>query len=160
MAIEPVITNFRQKLQTISSGTKTNFLKKFANIHNKWHMDEMMNGIGTFNGAPIGFLSFHHEVVTVYIPKYDPNITPMANPSPPYKQSIDNITNPVMFSQSLEGWHNLVHRNPIYGANFGKPKKNIYMKIFWQFHKFIDNKFQSWLAKNNLNYDAIDHTQV
>jgi len=160
LPIEPVITSFRQKLQDISGGTKANFLKKFGTIHAKWHMAEMMSGGGTFNGSRIGFLSFHHEVVTVYVARFDPSITPLTNPAPSYRQTIDKNTDPLMFSHALEGWHNLVHRNPKYGPNFGNPRKNIKMKIFWQFHKFIDGNFQDWFSANNLNYDGLDHTLV
>lgn len=162
MAIEPVVRDLRLKLQSISGTTKTNFLSQFAKIHTAWHMAEMNTGTGVFNGSPIGFLSFHHEVVTVYVPKFASGLTPgpMANPSPPYRTTIDQNTDPVMFSHALEGWHNLVHRNKKYGANFGDPNKNIKMKIFWEFHQFIDTKFQNWLSQNGLNYDALDHTKV
>jgi hypothetical protein len=163
LVIEPVVDNLRQELQSISNGTKTKFLGRFATIHSKWHMDEMMTGSGTFRGSAIGFLSFHHEVLTVYISKFDTSLTagPMANTSPPYRPVIDSISKSVQFSNALEGWHNLVHRNTRkYGRNFSDPKKNIYMKRFWQFHKFIDDKFQSWLFNNQVTYDDMDHTLV
>lgn len=163
LVIEPVVTDLRERLQLISNETKTKFLRKFATIHYKWHMDEMMTGSGTFGGSPIGFLSFHHEVLTVYISKFDTSLTagPMANTSPPYRPVIDSILKSVEFSNALEGWHNLVHRNTRkYGRNFSDPKKNIYMERFWQFHKFINDKFQSWLTNNQLNYDDVDHTLV
>ena len=163
MVIEPVITELRQRLQLISNGTKTKFLDKFAAIHSKWHMDEMMTGSGTFGGSAIGFLSFHHEVLAVYISRFDISLTagPMASTSPPYRPIIDSILKSVEFSNAIEGWHNLVHRNTRkYGQNFSDPKKNIYMIRFWQFHKFIDEKFQSWLTTNQLSYDDVDHTLV
>jgi hypothetical protein len=163
LVIEPVVDNLRQELQLITNGTKTKFLGRFATIHSKWHMDEMMTGSGTFRGSTNGFLSFHHEVLTVYISKFDTTLTagPMANTSPPYRPVIDSISKSVQFSNALEGWHNLVHRNTRkYGRNFSDPKKNIYMKRFWQFHKFIDDKFQSWLSNNQLTYDDMDHTLV
>ena len=37
-------------------------------------------------------------------------------------------------------------------------QKNIYMSRFWNFHKFIENKFLSWLSKNNIDYNDIDHS--
>jgi hypothetical protein len=96
LAIEAVVTNLRQELQSISGGTKKRFLGKFATIHSRWHMDEMMTGTGTFKGSPIGFLSFHHEVLGVYVAKFDMplDVGPMANTTPPYdSQDIDsNVT--------------------------------------------------------------------
>ena len=35
-------------------------------------------------------------------------------------------------------------------------QKNIYMSRFWNFHKFIENKFLSWLSKNNIDYNDIE----
>src|SRR5437870_10207771 len=114
MAIEPVITDLRKELAKISTTTQANFLKKFATIHNKWHMAEMgPSGVGTFHGKPIGFLSFHHEVIAVYASKFKPTLSPgaMAKTSPPYDTTIDSDTDTVTFTTDLEGWHNLVHRN-------------------------------------------------
>lgn len=113
MVIEPVLTSLRQRLQTISGGTKKNFLGKFATIHNSWHMAEMMNGQGTFVGSPIGFLSFHHEVLHVYMDKFDNSLNDdtMAHPSPAYRKFLDTITDVNQFSLSIEDWHNSVHRN-------------------------------------------------
>lgn len=163
MAIEPVLSDLRKELEKISASTKANFLKKFAKIHNEWHMAEMNTGTGTFHGSPIGFLSFHHEVVAVYTTKYKADLSPgpMAKTSPPYKHKIDNALEATSFSSEIEGWHNLVHRNiKKYGANFANPTKNIYMDRFWQFHKFIDGRFENWLQSHSIKYEDVDHTQV
>lgn len=162
MAIEPVVSNLRNELNTIAT-TKTNFLKKFAKIHKDWHMSEMNTGTGLFKGSPIGFLSFHHEVLAVYESKFKPGLSPgpMAKTSPPYDTSIDNVHDAAHFSSDLEGWHNLVHRNTTkYGVNFSNPTKNIYMAKFWEFHKFIDGKFMDWLQSHSIKYEDVDHTQV
>ncbi len=38
----------------------------------------------------------------------------------------------------IEDWHDSVHHNAKkYGVNFGNPEKNMYMKKFWQFAKFV-----------------------
>ena len=163
MAIEPVITSLRTKLASISGGTERKYLDGFKSIHNKWHMAEMMTGTGTFVGKPIGFLSFHHEVLSVYVSKFKPALAPgtMAHTSPPYNPAINNATDAAQFSSSIEGWHNLVHRNvQKYGADFVDAKKNIYMPRFWQFHKFIDQTFQAWLVAHGLTYNDVDHTTV
>ncbi len=154
MVIEPVVVDLRKTLDTMSSGAKKKFLDAFGKVHMRWHMTR------TFKGSPIGFLSFHHEVVTVYVNKYAPQLAPgpMANPNPPYPAWIDSLTETVQFSNSLEGWHNTVHRT--IGGAFADPTKNIYMKRFWQFHKFIDEKFQNWLQARNTTYDDVDHTEV
>jgi hypothetical protein len=163
MAIEPVVTKLRAKLASISGGTEKKYLDGFKSIHNKWHMAEMMTGTGTFGGKAIGFLSFHHEVVSVYTARFKPGLSPgpMAHTSPPYKTQINAAPDVSSFSSDIEGWHNLVHRNTAkYGADFADPQKNIYMLRFWQFHTFIDRKFKKWLSAHGQTYDGVDHTVV
>ena len=163
MAIEIVITNLRAKLASISGGTEKQFLDGFKTIHNTWHMAEMNTGVGKFGGKAIGFLSFHHEVVDVYVAKFKPGLAPgpMAHTSPPYKTSIDQAPDAAHFSTEIEGWHNHVHRNiQKYGAAFADPRKNIYMLRFWQFHKFINNKLQKWLTAHGQTYNGVDHSVV
>jgi hypothetical protein len=102
-------------------------------------------------------------VLAVYAATFDPKLTPgtMAKTSPPYRPVIDQATDAIQFSNAIEGWHNLVHRNTKrYGAAFSDPRKNIYMRRFWQFHTFIDGKFQAWLVAQSETYDALDHTAV
>ncbi len=92
MAIEQVVTKLRAKLASISGGTKKQFLDGFKTIHNAWHMAEMNKGVGTFGGQPLGFLSFHHEVVSVYVSKFAPGLAPgtdgkdLAALSPPHRR--------------------------------------------------------------------------
>jgi hypothetical protein len=163
MPIEPVVTKLRTKLAAISAGSKADFLTAFGPIHQRWHMAEMMRGAGTFTGKPIGFLSFHHEVLTVYQAHYAKTLTPgtMAHPSPPYRASIDRQSSIEFFAAAIEDWHNSVHRNTRkYGPDFADPMKNIYMRRFWQFHKFINNKFAAYLNAHHLTYDNIDHTTI
>ena len=162
VAIEAVVTSLRNRLATISAGSKADFLAKFAPIHQSWHMSEMM-GTPKFNGKPIGFLSFHHEALAVYQGKYAKTLAPgaMAHTLPAYRSVIDNATDVLTFSQALEDWHNSVHRNAKkYGADFADPMKNIYMPRFWQFHKFINNKFADWLTAHGMTYDEVDHTSI
>jgi hypothetical protein len=160
--MEAVITDLRATLAAASAGTKKQFLVSFAPIHKKWHMSEMMGPHGTFKGAAIGFLSFHHEVISVYRTKYAPSLAPgaMLHAAPPYPALVDGITDPSQFSIAIEGWHNGVHRNKKYGANFADPVKNIYMARFWELHEFIDEKFTAFIKKNGLSYDGLDHSAV
>ena len=163
MPTETVIKNLRAKLATISAGTEANFLNSFKTIHSTWHMAEMMSGAGTFGGKPVGFLSFHREVISVYIAKFKPGLAPgpMAHASPPYRAVIDNAPDVFQFSNAIEGWHGRVHNNAKkYGPDFAAPKKNIFMPRFWQFHKFIDGKLQGWLDHNQQAYADVDHTVV
>src|SRR5438105_223019 len=45
LAIEPVLTDLRQRLQSISKDNKKKkFLDSFTGIHTKWHMVEMNSG--------------------------------------------------------------------------------------------------------------------
>jgi hypothetical protein len=157
--MEAVITDLRAALAMMSAGTKKHFLTGFAPIHKKWHMTEMSGPHGTFNRSPIGFLSFHREVIGVYRARYVPSLASasMAHAAPPYRTLIDNITDPAQFSVAIEGWHNGVHRNKKYGVNFADPTKNIYMARFWELHEFIDEKLTRYLTKNGLQYDTLDH---
>ncbi len=158
MVIESVLTNLRQELQIISGGTTQQFLDEFSPIHVEWHNSR------TFDGDDIGFLSFHHEVILAHRDILTKNGEPvqgeMRRPRPPYRASIDAMTDPESFSNAIEDWHNSVHMNPIYPDDFMDPAVNIYLDIFWQFHTLIDNKFMSWLGTNGVNYDDVDHTVV
>ena len=163
MTIEPVVVKLRSSLATMSAGSKAGFLAAFADVHMKWHMSEMTGGIGKLNAAPIGFLSFHHEVLSVYQARFAAGLVPgpMANTVPSFRPVIMTATKAETFSHSLEDWHNSVHRNTKkYGADFSDPVKNIRMLRFWQFHKFIDMQFAAWLKDSGSVYDDIDHTVV
>lgn len=158
MAIESVLTNLRQELQTISEGTTRQFEEEFAPIHVEWHNSR------TFDGDDIGFLSFHHEVVQAHkamrMKNGEPVESEMRRPRPPYRRFIDALTDPESFSNAIEDWHNAVHMNRIYPEDFMDPALNIFMPLFWQFHTLIDNKFMSWLNNNNTEYDDVDHTVI
>ncbi len=161
--MEQVVSALRAKLATISAGTKDDFLAGFGPIHRRWHMAEMDSGVGTYRGKPIGFLSFHHEVLAVYRDRLAPRLTAgrMAHPAPPYRPSIDTQPDILSFSPALEDWHNGVHRNTAkYGADFADPMKNIHLTRFWQFHAFIDARFQAYLHNAGITYDDLDHTQT
>lgn len=158
MAIEHVITNLRQTLETISAGTVKQFEDELAPIHVEWHHARV------FEDEPVGFLSFHHEVIQAHTTVLTRNGVsvqkPMRNPKPHYRKHIDSLTDPESFSQAIEDWHNSVHMNPIYPMDFMDPAKNIYMDLFWQFHTLIEDKFIVWLKKHNVKYDDVSHALV
>src|SRR5438552_15281529 len=89
--MEAVIIDLRATLASSANGTKKAFLNSFGPIHKKWHMSEMMGPHGMFKGSPIGFLSFHHEVISVYRATYARSLTPgsMAHAAPPYPALVD-----------------------------------------------------------------------
>jgi hypothetical protein len=171
MAIEPILTNFRQELQTISGGSTRQFEEAFAPIHGEWHdsNDDPNVGRGTFQGDFIGFLSFHHEVVLAHQAMRTKNGETVegeiTTTNPPYGEfddgtsiDIDALTDPQSFSDTIQNWHNGVHHHGT--MEFMDPRRNIFMPLFWQFHTFIENKFMAWLNNNNIVYDDVDHTMV
>jgi len=185
MAIELVITELRNYLQSISRGSIINFESAFASKHMKWHVAENRSGIGTFNDHPIGFLSFHHEVVSarnrlceklgatpnpIWRGENNPPGTP-AGPYPAYpgtwiKRRFGNepplsaLSDPHIFSQYFETWHNEVHSNEMYPEQFGDPQTNVHMPLFWSWHALIEETFLTWLASKGFTYDGIDHANV
>lgn len=159
MTIETVVRELRDELQSISDGTTRQFLDDFAPIHVEWHSSR------TFDGRPIGFLSFHHEVLAVHTVLMKRNgekvQKPMTRPKPAYRKHIDTLTDQESFSNSLEDWHNSVHMNHhLYPMEFMDPAKNVYMGLFWRFHTLIDHKFTAWIKKNSLKYEDLDHQIV
>jgi len=159
MSIEPVVAKLREEIEA-NSRTKTKFFKWLERVHRDWHHCEFPFGIGPFGGMSIGFLSLHHELLQAYVARFDPKLKPgpMAKTDPAYPEKIDAYTDVVQFSRELEAWHNRVHRSM--GGKFLDPRKNIYMRKFWQFQKFIDEKFLNWLEANKQNYEDLDHTRV
>jgi len=158
LGIEHVVTILRNELQMLSDGTTKEFLDEFAPIHVEWHASR------DFDGDPIGFLSFHHEVVEAYVAllrkHHEPVQKAMRKPKPPYRKHIDTLTDPESFSNALEDWHNSVHMNPIYPPDFMDPAKNVYMNLFWKFHTLIDDKFMAWIKKNHIKYEDVNHIVV
>src|SRR6185503_15228305 len=62
--------------------------------------------------------------------------------------SLMDRTSPTGFSNAIENWHNGFHNNASW-PNFHDPRLNIRDDRFWQFHKFIDNRFKKWLKDND-----------
>jgi hypothetical protein len=181
MAVEEVITELRQYLQSISHGSVLAFENGFVDVHARWHFGLFGRGARRFNNLPIGFLCFHHEALNIRneVIKRNGGTPPQpwrglndppgmpAGPDPPYPgrqrlPPLNSITDPATFSISLEDWHNEVHNNTReYGKNFADPSKNIFMPLFWCWHAFIEKTFLDWLIQNNMNYEGdVDKTRI
>jgi hypothetical protein len=181
LATERVIVELRAFLRSISNASVIHFESGFANVHMAWHRSRM------YNGKPIGFLSFHHEVVTARNalirkqggtpplpwrgknnPPGDPPLP--AGPLPRYPGTwiqtrlrdrnplpLNNISDPQKFTRYIETWHDEVHSNPVYPGQFGNPSVNIHMRLFWNWHALIEQLFFNWMRNQNLTYDSVDH---
>jgi hypothetical protein len=179
MAIEQVILDLRDFLQGISNDSIIHFESGFANRHMTWHLTRK------FENNPIGFLSFHHEVVQArnslvkklganpslpWRGKNDPIPGLPDGPNPKYPGTwitkifkdpnpppLNSIKEPSQFSAYFEEYHNEVHSNHNYPAQFGNPQVNVYMELFWCWHALVEEIFFDWLNNNDLKYDEIDH---
>jgi hypothetical protein len=166
MSKPAVITEWRNFLQSISTGSQIEFESAVADPHAAWHRSR------TFKGMPIGFFCFHHDYMAAHdavietnggtappawVGKNDPPGAPDIVPypdTPPYPDTIIQNTDPVQFSTGLEEWHDRVHMNPKYPPDFMDPRMNVYMPLFYCWHRLIDDYFMSWCAKN-ISYDEI-----
>lgn len=100
----------------------------------------------------IGFLTFHHLVIksfgstfpTGQIPVQPSSIAPFPPVLGTAAGSVTDTASLREFSEDLEGWHNAVH-NAV-GGRFLDPVRNVYQRIFWQFHLFLDGQFESALT--------------
>jgi hypothetical protein len=173
MGVPTSITQWRDFLQSISGGSQIDFESALTEIHAAWHRNR------SFKGWQIGFLCFHHEMVGAHNtciennggttppawrgkndPPGLPEIAQVAPgmiqgcPSQTTPDSILQNTDPVQFSNNLEHWHDCVHMNPAYPADFMDPRMNVYMYMFWCWHRLIDDYFIAWCDKN-ISYDDI-----
>jgi len=125
-------TGFVNKLTQMSKGTEKSFLKDLENIHDDWHRRGR-----SFEGDPIGFLSFHREIIGHYKKVLRKEGKKLPKPfgksqlMHPYHDWIDGLNNPESFSNAIEDWHNSLHRDHP-DPKFMDPKKNIYMPDFWK----------------------------
>jgi hypothetical protein len=140
---------FQPWLDDMSNDHPLNFLSRLAPVHRRWH------GI-SFALRPVGFLTFHREVIGAFRSSLDSvgsgGLFPMAwdDPSYPYDANLDAIDDLRQFSNAIEGWHNIIHMQfPV--AGFADPERNIYMRRFWSLHRLIDDKFGECLDRNNLD---------
>ena len=152
----------RDAFEQIVDQSRQSFLNNLALIHIEWHNTRSLSG------SPIGFLSFHREMI-----KYNKrnrennNLSPVPkaftisfiNSIRTWDSSLMNRTSPTGFSNGVESWHNGFHTNVAW-PDFHLPDRNIRDDRFWQFHKFIDNRFKKWMSSHNRTYSGINHDIV
>ena len=149
------------KLRQMSTGTKSSFLTELEDIHVRWHRDE------TFEDFPVGFLSFHREIIFYYrrVLRKQGQKLPRAftltqlSTMHSYDRSIDEVGSARTFSKDIQDWHNDVHNNHD-NPDFGNARKNIYLNDFWKLHLFLNNRFSRWLRFNNITYRGVNHQIV
>jgi hypothetical protein len=152
----------RDRFKQIVNSSRTSFLGSLADIHVEWHNTRAIDG------SPIGFLSFHREMIKYNVKNRKENnlsAVPKAltlasiNSISAWDQSLMDVNSPVTFSTRVEGWHNIFHNSADW-PNFHDPRLNIRDDRFWQFHKFIDNRFKKWLKEHDRTYSNIEHRRV
>lgn len=158
--IEPMThTDLVDRLKEMAKGTDADFLQELESIHDDWHTTR------EFDGQPVGFLSFHRELIKYYkacLKKNGKKIPPAARAKSlhvPYQSWIDGMSVAEEFSQAIENWHNSLHRLHS-DLDFLDPRINIHMPFFWSFHQFINNRFSKWMKTNNEKFSDIDHEAV
>lgn len=153
--------DFIDTLRQMSTGGKTSFLAELKDIHVNWHLDE------EFEGFPVGFLSFHREIIFYYrrVLRKQGQRLPRAftltqlSMMHPYDRSIDELGSARAFSREIQRWHNSVHESH-HHPDFIDARKNIYLDDFWKLHLFLNNRFTRWLRRNNVSYQNVNRRVV
>lgn len=152
----------RDRFKGIANSSRSSFLNNLADIHVEWHQTRAING------SPIGFMSFHREMIKYNAKNRKRNnlaAVPKAfslsfiNSISTWDDTLMSESSPAAFSTEVERWHNTFH-NGAGWANFHDPRLNIRDERFWQFHKFIDNRFSKWLKDHGRKYSNIQHPNV
>ena len=152
----------RDRLKGIANSSRNSFLSDLADIHVEWHQTRAVDG------SPIGFLSFHREMIKYNAKNRKNNgLSPVPkafsisfiNSIEAWDPALTNEASPTNFSGQVESWHNAFH-NSAGWPDFHNPRLNIRDDRFWQFHKFIDGRFNGWLKKRNRKYLNINHNSV
>ena len=151
----------RDALITIANnnnGDPLGFLEAFSPVHRGWHGPE----------RTYGFLLFHHRVVryfkTIVNPEVNPQVAPFTNAEfdgmgiNPFAGGPENITslNDLQdLSTAIEGWHNGAHARiqVATGVPMMNAAENIFYRVFWRLHFFIDDRFKVGLEQ----YEAEVH---
>ena len=151
----------RDALITIANnnnGDPLGFLEALSPIHLNWHQP----------APPYGFLLFHHRVVryfkAIVDPQVNPSIAPFTNaefdgmginPFGGGPENIASLNDLAAFSGNIQNWHNGAHQNiqAATGVPMMDPEENIFYRVFWQLHFFIDDRFKVGLQQ----YEAAVH---
>ena len=139
----------RDALITIANnnnGDPLGFLESFSPIHRDWHGIE----------RTYGFLLFHHRVVRYFKAIVNSQIDPPVvaftdaefanmniNVFGGGPQNITSLNDLEAFSTDIEGWHNGAHARiqVATGVPMMNAAENIFYRVFWQLHFFIDERF-------------------
>lgn len=142
-------------LATQNRGNPSRFLTAFSPIHVIWHARRSVV-VGN-RLRPVGFLAFHHSAISAYASVLRSVGDRLPEPwGPDYDSAIDDIVDPVEFSEAIENWHNGVHNNDMSLAN---PATNIRRARFWALHHFIDQRFMAWQRRHR-RITSIEHETV
>ena len=135
-----------------NNGDPLGFLEGLSPIHTGWH-------------APVrtyGFLLFHHRVVryfkAIVNPQVNPPVVPFTDadfqgmqivPFGGAPQNVGSLSDLQTFSADVEGWHNGAHAGiqVATGVPMMDAAENIFYRVFWQLHFFIDDRFKEALAR-------------
>ncbi len=153
--------NTRDALITIANnnnGDPLGFLEALSPIHSDWHVPP----------TTYGFLLFHHRVVRYFKAIVNPQVNPPVEAFTaaefeemginPYSGGPDNIAslNALQsLSADIEGWHNGAHAGiqVATGVPMMNAAENIFYRVFWKLHFFIDDRFKVGLEQ----YEAEVH---
>jgi hypothetical protein len=146
------IRDFLRQLEQDYRGDPLGFLWEFAPVHEWWH-EERMRGT-----QPAGFLTFHHLVIESLGSTFPSGSIPV-QPATPFPfpsalasaaQSVSGVQELQDFAEDLERWHNGVHNS--IGGTFVNPTRNVFQRLFWQFHTFLDGQFEVALGAMGLDF--------
>ncbi len=153
--------NTRDELIAIANsnnGDPLGFLEDLSPIHTGWHAP----------GRTDGFLLFHHRVVRYFKAIVNPAVNPPVVPftdaefedmgSSPFvggPENVASLSDLEAFSTDIESWHNGAHARiqVATGVPMMNAAENIFYRVFWQLHFFIDDRFKVGLQQ----YEAAVH---
>ena len=142
--------NTRDALITIANnnnGDPLGFLEALSPIHSDWHVPP----------TTYGFLLFHHRVVRYFKAIVNPQVNPPVDAFTdaefeamgiiPYGGGPDNfasLNSLQALSADIQGWHNGAHARiqVATGVPMMNAAENIFYRVFWQLHFFIDDRFK------------------
>ncbi len=144
-----------QTMAVTNAGNAWGFLQAFAPVHAQWHLERSQGQQST------GFLTFHKIAIDALLQAAGGTVQLQPSsilPYPPEVAALGQQTGELdafAFSQEIEGWHNGVHMtvgNQI--PQFMQPRINIFLQLFWDFHAFIDQQFDTMLAAYGLDWNS------